>query len=282
MRFKEIVFIGVSGGRVALARQVREFGTGGFRINGDLNIYVDPGPGAAVYSAQFNQSLENIDIVIVTHNHIDHKGDLEVLAEAMNGYGFEKKGILVASEACLKGTKEDHCDRALDKYHENMFKEIIIGKPGERREIEHNGKRFAIEFTKVDHDDRTGFGFVITTEKNRIGYTSDSKYFDELPGFFNGVDTLIINAIKMKPNKYEGHLSIFPDAENMIKKVKPDLSIITHMGYEVITKEKLEEVRYHLNTKTGEQIQIPRQGYRINLENPMMFPKKFGMLKKKG
>jgi len=281
MKFKEIVFIGVSGGRVALAKQIKEFGTGGFRINGDLNIYVDPGPGAAVYSAQFGQSLENIDIVIVTHNHIDHKGDLEILAEAMNGFGFEKKGVMICSESCLNGNERDPCDRALDKYHESMFKDIIIGKPGEKKEIEHGGKKFEIEFTKVEHDDRTGFGFVITTEKNRIGYTSDSEYFDGLPDCFKGVDTIIINAIKTKPNSYKGHLSVFPDAENIIKEIRPDVSIITHLGYEMITKEKLEEIRYTLNAETGEQIQIPRQGYKINLENPLMFPKKFGMMKKK-
>jgi phosphoribosyl 1,2-cyclic phosphodiesterase len=281
MKFKEIVFIGVSGGRVALAKQVREFGTGGFRINGDLNIYVDPGPGAAVYSAQFGQSLENIDIVIVTHNHIDHKGDLEILAEAMNGYGFDKKGLLICSESCMKGTEEDPCDKALDKYHEKMFKDIMIGKPGEKKEIEHKGKKFTIEFTKVNHDDRTGFGFVITTERNRIGYTSDSEYFEELADPFIGVDTIIINAIKMKKDDYEGHLCIFPDSENIIKRVKPDLSVLTHLGYGIITKEKLDEIRYNLNSKTGEQIQIPRQGYKINLENPLMFPKKFKMLKKK-
>ena len=280
MKLKEIVFIGVGGGRGAVIKQIPEFGTGGFRLNGDLNIYVDPGPGAAAYSSAFSQSLENIDIVIVTHNHLDHMGDLEVLAEAMNGYGFEKKGILICSEACLSGSEKDPCDRALDRFHQDMFREIIVGKPGESKEIEHNGKKFQIEFTRVDHDDRGDFGFVITTEKNKIGYTSDSEYFEGIADPFIGVDTMIINAIKTKPNKYKGHLSIFPDAENIIKATKPDLSIITHMGYEVITKEKLDEVRYNLNSKTGEQIQIPRQGYRINLENPLMFPKKYGMLKK--
>ena len=126
MKLKEIVFIGVGGGRVAVIKQIPEFGTGGFRMNGDLNIYVDPGPGAAAYSAAFNQSLENIDIVIVTHNHLDHMGELEILAEAMNGYGFEKNGILICSESCLNGSKDDPCDRALDKYHREMFKEIYI------------------------------------------------------------------------------------------------------------------------------------------------------------
>jgi phosphoribosyl 1,2-cyclic phosphodiesterase len=287
MKLKEIVFIGTGGGRGAVIRQPKDFGTGGFRINGDLNIYVDPGPGAAAHSARLGHSLEDIDILIISHNHLDHMGDAEVLAEAMNGFGFEKKGILIASDACINGSKGDKCDRAMDRYHMDMFKDIIIGKPGKKMEIEKNEKSFEIEFTPVDHEDGTGFGFVIKAENATVGYTSDTQYTKGMEKWFMGVDALIINAIKEnltetgKSGKpYAGHLAFYPDAERIIGKVRPDLSILTHIGYRLATGGRLEELKYDLNSKTGEQVMIPRQGYKVSLSNPLMFPKKHGLIKK--
>jgi phosphoribosyl 1,2-cyclic phosphodiesterase len=282
MKLREIVFIGVGGGRTAVIRQYKEFGTGGFRINGDLNIYVDPGPGAAVYSSQLGQSLENIDIIIISHNHLDHMGDAEVLAEAANGFGFHKKAMLIASKECIKGPKGDKCDRSMDSFHMDMFKDIIIGKPGEKKEIKKNGQSFEIEFTPTRHEDPSGFGFVIRAENASIGYTSDSEYKKCLESCFKGVDVLIINTIKRHHggSLYRGHLAAFPDAENLIKAIRPDLSVLNHLGHEIITEGKTDELRYEMNLKTGEQVMVPRQGYKVNLNNPLMFPKRFGMLKK--
>jgi phosphoribosyl 1,2-cyclic phosphodiesterase len=283
MKLKEIVFIGVGGGRSAVIRQRKDFGTGGFRINGDLNIHVDPGPGAAVYSAHFGQNIENLDILIISHNHLDHMGDAEVFAEAMNGFGFSEKAMLIASENCINGPKGDKCDRALDSFHMGMFKEIIIGKPGEKKQITKNGKAFEIEFTPTEHEDKSGFGFVIRAENVSIGYTSDTEYFKGLEKHFRDVDVLIINSIKMSHggSLYKGHLAVYPDAENIIKEVRPDLSVLYHLGYEMVKEDKTDELRYEMNARTGEQVMVPRQGYRINLNNPLMFPKRFGMLKKK-
>jgi phosphoribosyl 1,2-cyclic phosphodiesterase len=282
MRLKEIVFIGVGGGRTAAIRQYKDFGTGGFRINGGLNIYVDPGPGAAAYSSQLGQSLENLDILIISHNHLDHMGDAEVLAEAMNGFGFEKKGMLIASDACINGPKGDKTDRAMDSYHMKMFKEIIIGRPGEKKTVKKNGKSFTIEFTPTKHDDETGFGFVIRADNAAIGYTSDTEHIKGLESHFMGVDVLILNAIKMRhrDSLYKGHMAVFPDAESIIKAVRPDLSVLNHLGHEIISEGRTDELRFEMNSKTGEQVMVPRQGYRINLSNPLMFPKKFRLLKK--
>jgi len=287
MRLKEIIFIGVGGGRGAVIRQPKDFGTGGFRINGDLNIYVDPGPGAAAHSARLGHSIEDVDVLIISHNHLDHMGDAEVFAEAMNGFGFEKKGMLIASDACINGSKRDKCDKVMDSYHMGLFKDVLIGRPGEKMKIEKDGKSFSIEFTPVNHEDETGFGFVIRSENAAIGYTSDTEYIKGMEKPFMGVDVLIMNAIKERLDEigrngkpYRGHLAFYPDAERLISRIKPDISILTHIGYKLALDGRLEELRYDLNAKTGEQVMIPRQGYRINLSNPLMFPKKFKLLKK--
>ena len=95
----EIVFIGTGGGRFNLIAQER--GTGGFRINGGINIHVDPGPGALLRGNELGQDARNLDYVIVTHDHIDHVNDAALLLEAMSDYSRGRGGGLVSSKSVL-------------------------------------------------------------------------------------------------------------------------------------------------------------------------------------
>ncbi len=234
----EIHFIGVAGGREAMAKQYPGHGTGGFIIKGSLNIYVDPGPGALVKSRMFGEKLEDIDIVFVSHYHIDHANDVQPLAEAINMYGFKKKAILIASKSVLFGGPLG--DGKISEYHKSMFKEVILAKAGETVKIGENTK---MKFTKTMHDDETTVGFVLNMDGKRIGYTSDTEYFDSLCEEFRHeqLDLLIINIIKPKKDMYK-HMDLETGIE-VIKCIKPKKAYIYHLGGKMILgdKEKMEK-----------------------------------------
>ena len=62
----EILFLGTGGGRFATITQKRR--TAGIRILGEkLNLHLDPGPGALVYSVASGLSPEKINAVSYTH-----------------------------------------------------------------------------------------------------------------------------------------------------------------------------------------------------------------------
>ncbi len=253
----EICFLGVAGGRIATAKQIKGYSTGGFRIktNG-IEIAVDPGPTAAYKTSLCRYRIERTNILVVSHNHLDHVNDANVFAEAMNGYGFKKKGILIASRNALKGK-----DRILTDYHINMFKEVYEGKPG--NELSVLGIKFI--FTPIKHSEETGFGFIMESEGKRIGYTSDTVLFEELPDYFKNTDVLIANIGKTKPGKYNVHMSLFPEGVELFKKAQPKLGIVYHLGFEFILYKNKEELIKKAEKESGTKLILPRDMFKLRL-----------------
>jgi ribonuclease BN (tRNA processing enzyme) len=64
----------------------RPFGRGGSSfmvlVDGTPRILVDAGPGAFVRIGELQLDLQNVDIVLLTHLHIDHSGDLAAFFNA--------------------------------------------------------------------------------------------------------------------------------------------------------------------------------------------------------
>ena len=123
----ELIFLGTGGGRINLIKQVR--GTGGFRINSkSANIHVDPGPGALIRSIKLKQFPGTLDLIIVTHNHIDHVSDAMVLSEGMTEYGLKKRGILIGSKNVILGSEKS--DRGVSLYHQSKVKIVYAAEFG--------------------------------------------------------------------------------------------------------------------------------------------------------
>src|SRR4030066_2029921 len=70
---------------------------------GKTNLYIDPGPGALVRCLSSKPRLEpsTLDGILLTHKHLDHSNDINVMIEAMTEGGFKKKGVLFAPADAL-------------------------------------------------------------------------------------------------------------------------------------------------------------------------------------
>ncbi|MDD5337213.1 MAG: MBL fold metallo-hydrolase, partial [Candidatus ainarchaeum sp.] len=205
--------------------------TGGFRINGSMNIHVDPGPGALVRSLDAGQNPMSLDAIIVTHLHIDHCSDANVLSEAMSRYTLKKNGIIIGSRNSIEGDHKG--DRAFSTYHLSKVKEVYSAKWGEKK-IFSNGKgSFEIEILKAKHEEESCFGFKLAMDGLTIGYTSDTEYFDGLYGQYKGCDWLITNTMKPRKDDYKGHFTSDETIE-LLKIAKPKMAILTHMGMKML------------------------------------------------
>ena len=102
----EIFFLGTGGGRFATITQKRR--TGGMRIISDrdkVNIHIDPGPGALIYSLEMGLDPRKIRALLVSHSHLDHVNDAELFIEAMSHGTTKRRGVLAAARSVLKGNE---------------------------------------------------------------------------------------------------------------------------------------------------------------------------------
>ncbi|MFH1221802.1 MAG: MBL fold metallo-hydrolase [Candidatus Micrarchaeota archaeon] len=258
----EIVFLGTGGGRINLIRQLRW--TGGFRINSAIgNFHVDPGPGALLRSWQIRQNPEKIDVLIVTHAHIDHCSDANVMIEAMSNYALKKKGIFIGSRNVL----EDADERSITTYHKEHVNEIFYPAFADGNTEKHSFTTkkgsFDMEFIKVRHDEPTSFGFKLMAEGKTIGCTSDTSYFPELGTLFSGCDYLLINVLKPKDDGIPDHLET-AQAIELLKVAKPKVALLNHMGLSMIRAGPEAQARL-IQDATGIRTIAPKDGQLIKI-----------------
>ena len=115
-----IQFLGTAGTRFVVAKQLRSSAGTFIRYHG-LNIMIDPGPGTLVKCVGAGIDVTKLDAIILTHSHIDHSNDVNILIDAMTSGGLEKRGILFAPKEALDGD-----DRVILKYLRPFLEDIQI------------------------------------------------------------------------------------------------------------------------------------------------------------
>ncbi len=251
----EITFIGTGGGRFNLIDQLRR--TGGFYISGSLRLHIDPGPGALVACKEFGIDATKTNVVVATHNHIDHMNDAGLMLEAINCFPDRKRGIIVSSKSVLVG--DEYNERGISSYFINKLSRTEVARQGKPIKL---GKA-TLTPTPVRHEDATGFGFVLSMDGCRIGYTSDTEYFPALSQHFRGCDILIANDLKPKRNSIGGHLYSATTAR-LARECSPRLCVLNHMGRSLIKSGPDREAK-KIEMQSEVRTIAASDGMRINL-----------------
>ena len=119
----KIKFLGTAGARFVVTKQLRKSG-GIWLTLDDTNLLIDPGPGSLIRCLSSKPKLNPLDLdgIILTHRHLDHSNDINIMIEAMTNGGFKKKGIVFAPKDALKD------DPVILKYVRNYVEKIEILK----------------------------------------------------------------------------------------------------------------------------------------------------------
>lgn len=214
-----IKFLGTAGARFVMIRQLRA--SGGIWISHKgTNLLIDPGPGSIVRCSSSRPRLDpaTLDAILLTHRHLDHSGDINVMIEAMTEGGFKKKGVVFCPEDALGK------DPVILRYAMGFPERIEILKAENDYRL---GKiNFSTSMRHLHPVETYGIKFVVNNTS--VSLMSDTKYFEGLEDFYR-TDILIIAVVFFKPRPEIQHLDL-SDAEKIIGRIKPKKAILTHFG----------------------------------------------------
>jgi len=252
----KIKFLGTAGGRFVVARQVRKSG-GTWLTLDDTNVLIDPGPGSLIriLSSKPKLNPRDLDGIILSHRHLDHSNDINIIIEAMTKGGWDKKGVLFTPKDTLEG------DPVVLKYIRNYLEKIEIIKENESYKIGNISFETPI---KHIHHGVEGYGFNIFGKNNSISIITDTKYFNGLESYYNG-DLLVLNVVFYKNKLDLEHFDI-KDAEKIISTNKPKLTVLSHFGMTMV-KAKPWKIAEKLSNKLGVKIIAASDGMEIDLDH---------------
>jgi len=212
-------FLGTAGARFVMIKQLRASGGIWISCRG-TNILVDPGPGSIVRCAASRPKLDpsKLDAVILTHRHLDHSGDLNVMIEAMTEGGFKKRGVVFCPGDAIGD------DSVILRHVMNFPEKIEILKAGQGYQA--GNFEFTTSMRHIHPVETYGIKFRIN--KASVALLTDTKYFPELENFYK-TDILIICVVFYEPRPEIEHLSL-ADVEEIIRRIKPKQAILTHFG----------------------------------------------------
>ncbi|PMB75093.1 MAG: MBL fold metallo-hydrolase [Candidatus Bathyarchaeota archaeon] len=252
----EIILLGTGGGRFATITQKRR--TAGIRIiSENLNLHLDPGPGALVHSINEGLDPQKINAVFVSHCHPDHYTDAEVLIEAMTRGMTRKRGVLAAAKSVLSGN--DLCEPSISKYHQQMPEQKIEAVPNLKFQI----GSVNVSVTEARHTDPDSVGFRFETEDfGDFAYTSDTEYFEGIGRYYEGVRLLLLCIMRPAGKPWKGHMTT-NDAIKIVKEALPEQAVLTHFGMQMIFKGPSTEAKL-IEEETGVPTVAASDGMRIN------------------
>ena len=223
----KIAFLGTGGARFTMITQIRATAGIWMSIN-QTRLYLDPGPGALVWARRRGINLEKLDGIILSHKHLDHSGDINVMIEAMTHGGRKKKGIVFAPHDALDK------DPVILQYLRNYPEKIEILKENNTYTI---GNITFSTGKKMYHDKDhliENYGIKILYKDSIISFVTDTKFDEEIIKSYKG-NLMILNVLLNESKPHIFHLSLL-DVYKIIEIAHPEKVILTHFGTTLATQ----------------------------------------------
>jgi len=259
-----IKFLGTAGARFVVARQLRASAGVFIRMKGK-SIILDPGPGALVRCAKSKPpvDLAKLDAIILSHAHIDHTNDVNILIDAMTDGGLKRRGVLFAPEDCVNGD-----DAVVLRYLRGYLDGIVVLEASQQYSI---GDLSFSTSLRHRHPVET-YGVIFDLYGKRVSFMVDTQYFPDLIESYRDSDILVVNVVRNTPHESGQvmHLCI-DDVKQVLSEIRPRKAVLTHFGMTML-KAKPWVLASKLAEETGVDVIAASDGMTFELEDPSHRP----------
>ncbi len=257
-------FLGTAGARHVVTRQLRASGGIWFSLGGE-EVLVDPGPGALVRCFSSRPKLDPLHLsgIILTHRHIDHSNDVNIMIEAMTNGGRNRKGFLYAPRDAFLPP-----DPVVQLYVRDFLEEIVCLEEGKL--IQRGG--FKLE-TPVRHRHLVEtYGLRFYLPGGNISLIADTAFFPELIEHYSGTTILILNVVIYQDVVSDRiyHLN-YRQAGELIKAINPRVAILTHFGMSMLQHKPYLLAR-NLEEKLGIRVIAASDGLKLFIDDLFSLP----------
>lgn len=251
-------FLGTAGARFVMARQLRASGGIYLELLGQ-KIALDPGPGALVRMTHSRPPIDpaGLQAVILSHKHIDHSNDVNILLDAITAGGLRTRGVLMAPEECLNGP-----DAVVLRYLREHLDRIEILEPEKSYEL---GPLRLRTTCRHDHEAET-YGLKFYLPGLVLGFMVDTSYFPGLIDSYRDVDILVMSVLRARPAEGDQikHLSV-AEASLIVKDLKPKRVYLTHFGMTMLQADP-RKVAQSMSQETGVEVLAAYDGMTVTLD----------------
>ena len=248
-----IRFLGTGGARFVVAKQIRASG-GMWMKFGDTQIHVDPGPGALVRALSAVPPCEpaKLDAIVLSHKHLDHANDINVMVEAMSQGGWKPRGAVLAP---------------LDAFE---FEPVVLPYvrkfiPREEHLTERGGPYLVNDVeirTSVRHVHPVEtYGVHFRYAGKTVSYLPCTRFFPELIADYreHAPDVLVINVLRFRDSMDVDHLT-YDDARTLLGGIRPKTAIMTHFGTKMLEQDPNRLAR-ELEAEFGIRVYAAHDGW---------------------
>jgi ribonuclease BN (tRNA processing enzyme) len=222
------------------------------KLNG-TEVLLDPGPGAIVRVTDRKLDASKLSAVMISHRHLDHSADVNIMVESMVRGGTKPHGWFFAPADALD------FEPVIYSYLKKYLDGIGVLKEGATYSVD--GLSFNTPLRHI-HAVET-YGITFKASHHTISYIADSLYFNGLTTAYKS-DLLIINVVFSHPVPRVDHLSI-PDVKEIVKALKPKAAIITHFSLHLY-EDNPAIIAAKMTEETGIKVIAARDGMEFDLK----------------
>jgi phosphoribosyl 1,2-cyclic phosphodiesterase len=226
-----IRFLGTGGARFVVARQIRASGGMWMRFGANTQIHVDPGPGALVRALSVVPPCVpyELDAIVLSHKHLDHAGDVNVMVEAMTQGGWKPRGTLLAPRDAFEG------EPVIFPYVRRFLSHEIMLEP---RSGPYHVNEVEIRTSLPHIHGVQTYGMHFRYAGTTVSYLPCGRFFEGLIEEYraHAPNVLILNILRYRDASQADHL-MFDEARRLIAGIRPRVAVMTHFGTKMLEQQ---------------------------------------------
>ena len=186
-----------------------------------LNILIDVGPSVVRRLLEYGFTTRDIDVIVLTHFHVDHTADLSTFLFASN-YDVEErtKPLTIIGGAGINDFFESL--KKVYPWLKPKSYELFLREEGD---CPLNLEDLVIVVARVEHNDES---IAIRIEEHKsVTFSGDTDYTNNLVKLSSGTDLLVAEC-SFPERKVEGHLNL-ETLQKIVDEARPERVLISHL-----------------------------------------------------